>query len=151
MQVTRLASFSNMMAITLMALAIAVHAPRARAADDHANKPQVRVLLETGHSWDGTPLQYPSGPPQVTAITIELAPGTDTGWHLHDMPNFAYVIAGELEVRREDGRTKRLRQGDALAEVVGTWHAGRVLGTEPVRLVVFYMGTPGMPLSRPRP
>lgn len=107
----------------------------------------VSTLLKTSHSWDGTPLQYPAGQAEVTGMLIEIAPGAETGWHLHQIPSFGMVLAGELEVRLQDGRVKRLKSGDALAEVVNTLHNGRSVGSVPVKLVVFYTGTVGQPLS----
>ncbi len=107
----------------------------------------VSTLLKTSHSWDGTPLQYPAGQAEVTGMLIEIAPGAETGWHLHQIPSFGMVLAGELEVRLQDGRVKRLKSGDALAEVVNTLHNGRSVGATPVKLVVFYAGAVGQPLS----
>lgn len=108
---------------------------------------KVSTLLKTSRSWDGKPLQYPAGQAEVTGMLIEIAPGAETGWHLHQIPSFGMVLAGELEVRLQDGRVKRLKSGDALAEVVNTLHNGRSVGATPVKLVVFYAGVVGQPLS----
>ena len=108
---------------------------------------KVSTLLKTSSSWDGKPLQYPAGQAEVTGMLIEIAPGAETGWHLHQIPSFGMVLAGELEVRLQDGRVKRLKSGDALAEVVNTLHNGRSVGSAPVKLVVFYAGTVGQALS----
>jgi quercetin dioxygenase-like cupin family protein len=115
--------------------------------------PLVRAtpLLKTATTWDGQPIAYPAGPAEVTALHIVIEPGGETGWHLHPVPSYAWVIEGELEVRLKDGRTRLLRQGDALAEVVNTWHNGRNVGAGPVKLVVFYAGVAGQPLSRREP
>lgn len=104
-------------------------------------------LLKTDRSWDGTALAYPAGPAEVTALLIEVAPGAETGWHLHPVPSFAYVLEGELEIRLRTGQSQRLAAGQALAEVVDTAHNGRNPGTVPTRLVVFYIGTPTRPLT----
>lgn len=107
-----------------------------------------QTILKETTSWDGRPIQYPAGPAQVTGMLIEIAPGGETGWHLHPVPSFAMVLEGELQVRLKDGRTKTLKAGEGLAEVVDTLHNGRALGTGPVRLVVFYMGTVGQGLTK---
>ncbi len=107
------------------------------------------VLLKTSTSWSGVPIQYPSGPLEVTAVMIEIPAGTDTGWHVHASPNFAYMLEGELEVRLVNGQTRLLRAGDVHSEVVDTVHAGRSIGPGPARLVVFYTSTVGTPLSAP--
>lgn len=109
---------------------------------------KVSTVLKTQTSWDGQPLQYPAGDAEVTGMLIEIAPGGETGWHLHPVPSFGMVVQGELEVSLKDGRTKRMKAGDALAEVVHTAHNGRNVGTEAVKLVVFYAGSKGQPLSQ---
>ncbi|NWC85573.1 cupin domain-containing protein [Pseudomonas reactans] len=106
------------------------------------------VLLERSESWDGTPYKaYPSGPAQLTLIRLKIPARTQLPWHTHPMPNAAYIVSGELTVEaRSSGATRTLRQGQTLAEMVGTEHRG-VTGDTPVELLVFYAGTPGMPLS----
>ena len=106
------------------------------------------ILLERSESWDGTPYKaYPSGPPQLTLIRLKIPARTQLPWHTHPMPNAAYIVSGELTVEaRSSGATRTLRQGQTLAEMVGTEHRG-VTGDTPVELLVFYAGTPGMPLS----
>ena len=62
------------------------------------------------------------------------------------MPSAAYIIAGELTVERRKGVNKqRFTAGQAVPETVDTFHRG-VAGSEPVVLIVFYAGSPGMPL-----
>ncbi len=112
---------------------------------------KVTTMLKTHTSWDGQPLQYPAGQAEVTGMLIEIAPGGETGWHLHPVPSFGMVLEGELEVTLKDGRKNRLKAGDALAEVVNTAHNGRNVGTLPVKLVVFYAGSKGQPLSQKIP
>jgi quercetin dioxygenase-like cupin family protein len=109
------------------------------------------VLLERSESWDGTPYTaYPSGPPQVTLIRLKIPARTQLPWHTHPMPNAAYIVSGELTVEtRANGASRTLRQGQTLAEMVGTEHRG-ITGNTPVELLVFYAGTPGMPLSEQR-
>ena len=109
------------------------------------------VLLERSESWDGTPYTaYPSGPPQLTLIRLKIPARTQLPWHSHPMPNAAYIVSGELTVEtRANGASRTLRQGQTLAEMVGTEHRG-ITGNTPVELLVFYAGTPGMPLSEQR-
>ena len=108
----------------------------------------VQPLAQGQSSWDGQALAYPQGQAEVTAMQIDIAPGAVTGWHLHPVPSFAYVLQGELEVSLKDGRVKRLKAGEVLFEVVGTPHNGRNVGDVPVKLVVFYTGAAGAPLTQ---
>lgn len=107
----------------------------------------VTTILKAENSWDGKPLVYPQGKPEITGMLIEIAPGGETGWHLHPVPSFGMVLQGELEVQLKNGDIKRLTSGDALAEVVNTLHNGRNVGTVPVKIVVFYAGAVGQALS----
>ncbi|UII71906.1 cupin domain-containing protein [Pseudomonas sp. HN11] len=113
-----------------------------------ATQIEKEVLLERSESWDGAPYKaYPSGPPQITLIRLKIPAHTQLPWHTHPMPNAAYIVSGELTVEaRSSGVTRTLRQGQTLAEMVGTEHRG-ITGDTPVELLVFYAGTPGMPLS----
>lgn len=108
---------------------------------------KVEKVLQTTSSWDGQALAYPAGQAEISGMLIEIAPGAETGWHLHPVSSFGMVLEGELEVRLKDGRSKRIKAGEALAEVVNTLHNGRNVGTAPVKLVVFYAGAEGQPLT----
>lgn len=105
-----------------------------------------RLAKETS-SWDGKPIAYPAGTAEMTALLVEIAPGAQTGWHCHLVPNFAYMLEGKLELTLDDGRVRLLNAGDALSEVVNRSHNGRNVGSAPVKLVVFYAGATGTPLS----
>lgn len=104
-------------------------------------------VLKATHSWDGKALAYPEGQAEITGLIIEIAVGGETGWHLHPVPSFGMLLEGELEVTLRDGRTKRMKAGETLAEVVDTEHNGRNVGTVPVKLLVFYAGAKDAPLT----
>ena len=108
---------------------------------------KVTQVLKTTSSWDNTPIAYPQGKAEITGLLVEIAPGAETGWHLHPVPSFAMVLEGTLEVTSKDGRVKRFQAGEALAEVVNTLHNGRNVGSIPAKLVVFYAGATGQPLA----
>lgn len=107
----------------------------------------VTTILETTTSWDGEPLVYPEGEAKVTGMIIEIAPGQETGWHKHPVPNFGMLLEGKLEVSLEDGRSKRIEAGEALAEVVNVMHNGKNIGDVPVKILVFYAGVVGKELT----
>jgi quercetin dioxygenase-like cupin family protein len=108
---------------------------------------KVTPLLKTTTSWDGKPLVYPGGQAEVSAMIIEIAPGAQTGWHLHAVPSFGTVLEGTLEVELKDGSVKRIAAGQALAEVVNTLHNGRNVDSRPLKLLVVYAGSEGVPLT----
>jgi len=122
---------------------------KASAGQDGQPAVHSQTLLRTGSSWDGEPYKYyPLGQPELTILKITLAPHTELEWHSHPMPNAAYIVSGELTLeRRKDGKKKRFTAGQAVSETVDTLHRG-VAGTEPVVLIVFYAGSPGVPFTQ---
>ncbi|MDR7121811.1 cupin domain-containing protein [Rheinheimera soli] len=110
---------------------------------------KVTPVLKTSQSWDGVSLSYPQGQAEITGVRIEIAPGGETGWHLHPVPSFGVVLQGQLEIKLKNGKTNVVKAGDALAEVVNTAHSGKNIGTEPVLLLIFYAGAVGQPNSTP--
>jgi quercetin dioxygenase-like cupin family protein len=114
------------------------------------DQPSVRseTLLRSSASWDGQPYEsYPSGRPELTILKISLPAHTQLEWHSHPMPSAAYIVAGELTLeRKKDGMKQRFTAGQAVSETVDTFHRG-VAGGEPLVLIVFYAGSPGVRLS----
>ena len=114
-------------------------------------QPAVRseTLLRSSSSWDGEPYKsYPPGQPELSVLKITVQPHTKLEWHSHPMPNAAYILAGELTLeRKKDGTKQHFTAGQALSETVDTFHRGEA-GTEPVVLIVFYAGSPGMSLTQ---
>ena len=47
----------------------------------------------------------------------------------------------------DDGRTLHLKAGEAIVEVVNTWHYGKNEGQEPAEIIVFYAGIAGEPIT----
>ena len=119
----------------------------AALALDSSAQVKVSTVLKTETSWDGKPIVYPSGKPEVSGLIVEIAPGGQTGWHLHPVPSFAFILEGELDVEQKNGSVKHVKAGDAFVEVVNTLHNGRNVGTVPVKLVVFYPGAVGEKLT----
>lgn len=130
-----------MIALCAFSLSFAVQAFQSNSAL------KATTLLKTTETWAGQAIEYPQGTAEITATLIELAVGGETGWHRHPVLSVGYILQGELEVRLRDGRTKRLKAGDALAEVFALEHNGRNVGSEPVKLVVFYTGSQGDTLT----
>jgi quercetin dioxygenase-like cupin family protein len=116
-------------------------------AADYSSGVTAKVLKKTSVTGNGRKITYPqTDKAEVTAMTVELAPGAETGWHRHPVPVYAYVISGKLSVELGDGKYLSFNTGDAVIEVVNTLHNGKNVGTEPVKLVVFYLGVQGTPI-----
>ena len=113
---------------------------------DYQSGVSATVLKKSSVTSNGQKITYPvTDKAEVTAMTVNLAPGAETGWHSHPIPVYAYVVEGTLEVELEGGQIITYRSGDAIIEVVNTLHNGRNRGSEEVRLVVFYTGAEGTP------
>ncbi|MES2207144.1 MAG: cupin domain-containing protein [Pseudomonadota bacterium] len=108
---------------------------------------KVTPVLKTTTSWNGTLLKYPEGQAEISGMLVEIAPDGTTGWHLHPVPSFGMLLEGTLEVTLKDGRTLIMHEGDSLAEVANTLHSGKNIGKKPVKILVFYAGAVGIPLS----
>ena len=119
------------------------------AQAEHTSSPiQTETLIQSTSSWDGTPyVSYPAGRPEITILKITIAPHTALKWHSHPMPNAGYILSGELTVEKEDGTKRHFVAGQAITETVNSVHRG-ITGATPTVLIVFYPGTPGLPLSR---
>ncbi len=122
--------------------------PAAASGDGYGGGVAVTELARTSVTADGRPVAYPrTDRPEVTALLVEIPPGGETGWHLHPVPVYAYIISGVLEVEM-DGATRTYHEGEVIIEAVGTPQNGRNRGTTPVRLVAFYTGEQGKPSTQ---
>lgn len=120
---------------------VVVAAPQ---AGDYVGRVKAEKILVTTTAGNGQKHIYlQTVRPEVTAMTVEIPPGAETGWHLHTVPVYAYVLAGILEVELADGKTLIFKQGEAIVEVQNLAHNGRNHGSETVRLAVFYTGEEG--------
>lgn len=108
----------------------------------------VRTLLKTTAASDGQHLEYlKTENPEVTAAIVEIAPGAETGWHLHKVPVYAYVLEGTLQVMIGAGKAYTFEKGQVIIEVQNTAHNGKNIGKDLVKLVVFYTGEEGKPIA----
>ena len=133
----------------LLIVTLALAFFRQATAPENA-QPAVRseTLLRSSSSWDGEPYKsYPPGQPELSVLKIILQPHTKLEWHSHPMPNAAYILAGELTIEKKDGKKQHFTAGQAVSETVDTFHRGEA-GNEPVVLIVFYAGSPGMSLTQ---
>jgi quercetin dioxygenase-like cupin family protein len=114
---------------------------------ENVNGVQITPLLKTTTSWNGAPIQYPTGQAEISGMTITIAPGVESGWHTHPAPSFGVVLEGELDIMLKTGETKHIKAGDSIVEVVNTLHTSKNNGHVPVKLIVFYAGAVGQKLT----
>jgi len=106
----------------------------------------VGTVLKSTSAVNGQPHRYlKTNRPEVTVAIVEIAPGAETGWHLHTVPVYAYVLEGTLKVLLDGGRAYTYEKGQAIVEVLDTAHNGQNVGQGKVRLIVFYTGEEGRP------
>lgn len=119
------------------------------AGENRQRAVQSETSMQADSSWDGEPYEsYPTGQPELSVLKITLAPHTELQWHSHPIPNAAYIVSGELTLeRKKDGKRRHFAAGQAVSETVDTFHRG-VTGNEPVVLIVFYAGSPGVSLTQ---
>jgi len=117
-----------------------------RAEDEQGIK--VDVLAKTTSSWDGNMLpNYPLENPEITILKITIPPGTQLPLHYHPVINAGVLISGELTVITEDNEILYLKAGETIVEVVDKWHYGKNEGDLPAEIIVFYAGTPEIPIT----
>lgn len=122
----------------------------AQQSNKEKQKSEVKIekLTETSSSWDGTALpEYPKGKPLITILRYTFPPHVQLDQHYHYVINCAVVLKGELTIVTENGQEKTFRAGEALVEMIGTFHHGENRGNVPVEVLVFYAGKEGIPLS----
>lgn len=109
-------------------------------------------LLRTSQSWNEVDLpDYPQGKPELVAVKYIIPPGKKLGWHHHVAMNHGVLVQGELTIIAQDGKTKVMRAGEVVVEMVDAIHHGENRGTEPVVLYMFYLSQKDMPLSVQHP
>ena len=115
------------------------------AEDAVSLKPTVTPVIDSGQTIIGQPLAYPAGNAEITASVITVPPGGETGWHLHAVPLFGYILEGTLTVDYGDKGTHTYNTGDGLLEAMNWPHNGMNKGTVPVRILAVYAGAKGIP------
>lgn len=109
---------------------------------------QVTELLKTTQSWDGQDLPaYPQGQPEITIVRITIPPGVALPMHRHPMINAGVMLSGEVTVYTEKNEIRRVVAGEALSELVNTWHYGKNEGEIPAEIIVFYAGVSKTPIT----
>ena len=108
----------------------------------------VDKLAQSVTSWNGDTLPaYLPEQPQVTVLRIVIPAKYKLEWHKHPVINAGVLLSGELTVISEKQDTLHLHAGEALVELVNTYHYGINEGDEPAEIIVFYAGNEGVPIT----
>ena len=143
---TEMSIAKMMLVIWLLSLCLF---PGFAAADGYNEGVRAEVLLKATTTSNGQRLQYlKTDKAEVTAMRVTIAPGRETGWHLHVVPVYAYVISGKLTVFMADGKCHDFQAGQVILEVFNYPHNGINKGDKPVELIVFYTGAEDIPRVR---
>jgi quercetin dioxygenase-like cupin family protein len=135
----------------LSAACLLLFAGLATADENTSDKKLFTPLLESGQTIIGEPISYPTGTPKITGAVVFLAPGKETGWHIHSVPLFAYVLQGELTVDYGEKGVKVYKAGDAFLEAMNWPLNGVNKGTVPALILAVFMGAEGTPPLLPVP
>lgn len=122
---------------------------QASSEDTVSLKPTVTPVLQASQTIIGQPVAYPAGAAEVTAAIVTIPPGGETGWHIHAVPLFGYMLEGELNVDYGDKGTRSYAVGDALVEAINWPHNGMNKGAVPVRILTVYAGAKGIANAEP--
>ena len=102
-----------------------------------AAKVVVTPLASVTETASGQPIVLPQKNVQVLVSSFEIPPGAKLPVHMHPSARYAYVLEGQLEVTNVDtGKSTSYKKGDFIVEMIGTWHQGANVGSEPVKLLV---------------
>lgn len=129
-------------AAALIAVSISVSAP---AEESVSYKNLLTPVLSSSMTVIDQPIAYPEGTPKITAAVVVVPPGGDTGWHLHRVPLFAYVLEGEVTVDYGEKGVKVVKAGEGILEGIDWPHVGMNKTDKPLHILAVYMGAEGVP------
>lgn len=108
----------------------------------------VKKLIESNRDIIGNPITYPGGQQAtISGFDVTMKPGECNGWHSHPVPTFGYMMSGTLTVSYANGETKLIKGGQSIIEAQHMKHEGCNTGNEDVRIIVFYAGADGIPVT----
>jgi quercetin dioxygenase-like cupin family protein len=87
---------------------------------------------------------------EVRVLTATLKPGDKTPFHTHRFPVTVYVLEGTFTLELEGRGTVTVKAGQAMVEPPQVKMTGyNPSGTEPARVVIFYVSDPDTPFLDP--
>ncbi len=103
------------------------------------------VLMQATKTSIGQDFQYPLLRPQITMALLKIAPGGQTGRHMHPVPIVLYVLEGTFTQATEGHGEKVLNAGDTVVESMNTWHNGMNRGMTTAKAIAVVIGEEGKP------
>jgi quercetin dioxygenase-like cupin family protein len=105
---------------------------------------KITNVMQASETLDGQKISYPkTDKAEMTALLVDMEPGTEIGLHMHPVPLVVYVLSGTLTVEIQDGSIHEIEAGKAFLEVVNTWHNGLNKGKKPLKFFVVFAGEQG--------
>ena len=87
---------------------------------------------------------------EIRIMTAHFKPGDRTVFHLHRFPVAVYILEGAFTLELEGRAPKTIKAGEGFVEPPGVKMTGfNRSASEPLRLVIFYVGDPGTPFLDP--
>ena len=109
---------------------------------------KVETLAKSSLSWNDSLLSsYPEGQPEITILKIDIPAHTRLDLHQHPVINAGVLLKGQLTVVADNGQTLHMQAGEALIELVNTYHYGMNEGNETAQIIVFYAGIQDHPIT----
>jgi quercetin dioxygenase-like cupin family protein len=86
----------------------------------------------------------------LTGMTVEIAPGGQTGRERFLVPAYLYVLEGTLTTDTQGGPIgvsgiQYHAEGQSFSSPVGLWHTFTNTSTQPVKYLLLFVATPGAP------
>lgn len=83
--------------------------------------------------------------PEVTVITLTMAPGASSPPHEHTGPVFAYLLEGEIENQVDPNPPRKYKPGEFFYEPPRHVHRSmrNLSATKPAKLLIFQVGEKG--------
>jgi quercetin dioxygenase-like cupin family protein len=114
---------------------------------DEANKivgRRARSVLKAFATIGRQKLEYlRTDKPEIEVMMVEIKPGGQSGRHMHPVPTLVYVMEGTLTVELDNESRHKCQAGNAVLEVINTWHNARNMGRKSLKLLVIYLGEKG--------
>lgn len=86
---------------------------------------------------------------EVRVLTATIQPGQATPFHTHRSPVTVYIVEGAFTLEMEGREPVTVRAGEAMVEPPNVKMTGYNRGSEPMRVVIFYVSDPDTPFLDP--